>query len=256
MDTPPQATTHAATAAATANASSTWAALQAQRPHAARLALLACLAVRVSPALLRQARLRLLPQASAGDEADLWLSDLVETRTAAGFAYRRAVRGLLREHLRACPALLASAWQQVYQPHAAWLTPRARLELELTWRLLRDATDPAITAHWQAVLQDLGSGAAGGAPDGARSSPPSTANPEGVARWLLRAMADLPPGALDHPLAQRAWYGANLLLGDASVLGSAPQAEYFSPSWTPFQADRGRCFSAIVDDGGGAQVIF
>lgn len=224
MDTPPQATTHAATAAATANASSTWAALQAQRPHAARLALLACLAVRVSPALLRQARLRLLPQASAGDEADLWLSDLVETRTAAGFAYRRAVRGLLREHLRACPALLASAWQQVYQPHAAWLTPRARLELELTWRLLRDATDPAITAHWQAVLQDLGSGAAGGAPDGARSSPPSTANPEGVARWLLRAMADLPPGALDHPLAQRAWYGANLLLGDASVLGSAPQA--------------------------------
>ena len=32
--------------------------------------------------------------------------------------------------------------------------------------------------------------------------------------------------------------------------------EYFSPSWTPFQADRGRCFSVIVDDGGGAQVIF
>ena len=31
---------------------------------------------------------------------------------------------------------------------------------------------------------------------------------------------------------------------------------YFSPSWTPFQADRGRDSSVIVDDGGGAQVIF
>ena len=31
---------------------------------------------------------------------------------------------------------------------------------------------------------------------------------------------------------------------------------YFSPSWTPFQADRGRHFSVIVDDGGSAQVIF
>ena len=33
-------------------------------------------------------------------------------------------------------------------------------------------------------------------------------------------------------------------------------AAYFSPSWTPFQTDRGRHFSVIVDDGGGAQVIF
>ena len=228
MDASPPTTTHAATAAAAAHASSAWAALQARRPHAARLALLACLPVRISPALLRQARLRLLPKASTGDEADLWLSDLVETRTAAGFAYRRAVRGLLRDHLRAEPALLDRAWRQVYQPHAAWLSPRARLEEELTWRLLRDPTDPAITAHWQAVLHDLGGGPAGGAPGAAPGTTPcttpSTANPEGVARWLLRAVADLPPGALDHPLAQRAWYGANLLLGDASVLGSAAQA--------------------------------
>lgn len=30
----------------------------------------------------------------------------------------------------------------------------------------------------------------------------------------------------------------------------------FSPSWTPFQAERGRDFSVIVDDGGGVQVNF
>jgi len=27
-----------------------------------------------------------------------------------------------------------------------------------------------------------------------------------------------------------------------------PLIAYFSPSWTAFQTDRGRCFSAIVDD--------
>ncbi len=222
MDPSPNTT---ASAAATAQASSAWAALQAQRPLAARLALLACLPVRVSPALLRQARLRLLPQGSTGDEADLWLCDLVETRTAAGFSYRRAARGLLRAHLRADTALLNSVWQQVYQPHAAWLAPRARLEEALTWHLLHDPTDPAITAHWQAVLHDLGAGPAPAvAAPAAAGTTAASSNPEGVARWLLRAVADLPPNALDHPLAQRAWVGANLLLGDASVLGNAPQA--------------------------------
>ena len=34
-----------------------------------------------------------------------------------------------------------------------------------------------------------------------------------------------------------------------------PLAAYFSPSWTAFQTDRGRCFSVIVDDWGRAQVI-
>ena len=28
---------------------------------------------------------------------------------------------------------------------------------------------------------------------------------------------------------------------------AASKLEYFSPSWTPFQADRGCCFSGIVD---------
>ena len=32
-----------------------------------------------------------------------------------------------------------------------------------------------------------------------------------------------------------------------AVLGEAAIDAYFSPSWTPFQADRGRHFSVIVD---------
>jgi len=46
----------------------------------------------------------------------------------------------------------------------------------------------------------------------------------------------------------------------ANKLGhtAASLSAYFSPSWTAFQADRGRCFSVIVDDifGGYGQVIF
>ena len=37
---------------------------------------------------------------------------------------------------------------------------------------------------------------------------------------------------------------------------AVPTRSYFSSSWTAFQADRGRRFSGIVDDGVGAQVIF
>ena len=96
------------------SAASLWQALQATRPSAAALALRSCLPVRVSPAFLRLARLRLLPHSGTGDEADLWLSDLVETRSAAGFSYRRAVREFLRQQLQADAALLDAVWRQAH----------------------------------------------------------------------------------------------------------------------------------------------
>ena len=184
-----------------------WLALHGQRPLAAQLARLACLPVRVAPALLRLARLRLLPQGGTGDEADLWLSDLVESRSGAGFVFRRPVREHLRASLAQQPALLDAIWLRVHAEHAAWLAPRARLEVELSWRLLRNPADPEIETRWAGVVQELD----------------TAANASGVARWVLRAIADLPAGTLDHASGRRAWFGAHLLLGDASVLGSAPQ---------------------------------
>jgi len=181
--------------------------LEQAHPLAARLARWSCLPVRVSPAFLRLARLRLLPQAGTGDEADLWLSDLVESRSGAGFAFRRGVREQLRESLRQDAAAFDLAWHTVHLEHAPWLTPRARLEEELTWRLLRDAADPAIEALWADVVRELDAGP----------------NPEGVARWVTRAVDDLPPGTLEHASGRRAYRGAHLLLGDASVLGTDPQ---------------------------------
>jgi type VI secretion system protein ImpC len=181
--------------------------LEQAHPMAARLARWSCLPVRVSPAFLRLARLRLLPQAGTGDEADLWLSDLVESRSGAGFAFRRAVREHLRESLRQDAAALDLAWHTVHLEHAPWLAARARLEEELTWRLLRDASDPAIEALWADVVRELDAGP----------------NPEGVARWVTRAVEDLPSGTLEHASGRRAYRGAHLLLGDARVLGTDPQ---------------------------------
>lgn len=184
-----------------------WHALHQRRPQAARLALLTCLPVRVTPSFLRLARLRLVGEAGTGDEADLWLSDLVETRSSAGLSYRRAVRVAMREQLAAEPALLAAVWTQVHREHAQWLAPRARLEEELTWRLMRDPDDPWIEDCWRSVLQELD------------NSP----NAEGVARWVVRATPDLPPGAQDAESGRRAFQIASVMLGDASVLGHEVQ---------------------------------
>jgi type VI secretion system protein ImpC len=182
-------------------------ALSLSHPQAARLALLCCLPVRVTPALVRMVRLRLLPQASTGDEADLWLSDLVDTRSSGGFAFEPSVRSHLRDQLAAQPALLDELWHRVHVEHGTWLSARARLEEEMTWRLLRDPADPWIGQQWQAVIDEMDQSDA----------------PEGLARWVVRAMNDLPPGSRQHPAGERIWLGAHLLLGDVSVLGKQVQ---------------------------------
>ena len=69
----------------------------------------------------------------------------------------------------------------------------------------------------------------------------------GLAEWLLDRLAEDVPTVVgvDHG------FSFPLRFFDEHQL-----AAYFSPSWTAFQADRGRHFSVIVDDGGCAQVIF
>lgn len=184
-----------------------WSDLSIERPRVARLALLTSLPVRVAPELVRLARLRLVVGGGTGDEADLWLSDLVETRSSAGFSYRRGAREFLRDLLRADTQLLDDLWNQVHLERAPWLTARARLEDELTWRLLRNPSDVVINRLWEGVIDELD----------------TVAEPEGVARWIVRAVPDLPVGSLGHVAGRRAFYGASLLLGDAAVLGSEPQ---------------------------------
>ncbi len=184
-----------------------WQLLKRQHPAAARLAIVSSLPVRVSPALLRLARLRLVEDATTGNEADLWLSDLVEVRSTGGFSFRPEVRTFLRQRLAEDVSLLDRVWQEVHQHLAGWLTAKARLEEEQTWRLLRDPRDPWIDENWRLVWNEL----------------QQSENAEGVARWVVRAMTNLPSRAMESEIANRVWVGAHLLLGDTSILGSQPQ---------------------------------
>jgi type VI secretion system protein ImpC len=184
-----------------------WRLLQSLHPAAARLAVVSSLPVRVSPALLRLARLRLVDEASTGNEADLWLSSLVEARSAGGFSYRPEVRAFLRTLLAADRELLDRLWDKVHLRLAGWLTPKTRLEEEQTWRFLRDPQDPWIDENWRQVWREL----------------QQTDNAEGVARWVVRAMANMPPRALESDAANRLWIGAHLMLGEIGVLGDQPQ---------------------------------
>ena len=43
--------------------------------------------------------------------------------------------------------------------------------------------------------------------------------------------------------------GGHIRFGKDHAMSWQTAEAYFNPSWTPFQADRGRCFSGIVDDG-------
>lgn len=184
-----------------------WQLLEDRQPAAAKLAVVSSLPVRVSPAVLRLARLRLVAEASTGNEADLWLSSLVEARSAGGFSFRPDVRAFLRMRLAADRVLLDTLWEKVHLPLAGWLTPKARLEEEQTWRFLREPQDPWIDENWRQVWREL----------------QQSDNAEGVARWVVRAIANMPPGVLESDAAYRLWIGAHLLLGDTSVLGDQPQ---------------------------------
>lgn len=109
--------------------------LVSKNPQAVELAELVSLAVRVESGLLRKVRLMLMPNADAGSEADLWLSDLVETRNPAGVVLHQKVRDLLGKKLAQHPSRLDRAWQVVESVHRH-ISPAVFAEEKLTWLAL------------------------------------------------------------------------------------------------------------------------
>lgn len=184
-----------------------WTDLSRSHPAAAQLAIPCSLPVRISPAFVRLARQRLIAESTTGNEADLWLSGLVEAKSSGGFSFRRPVREYLRSRLTADPQLLERVWHEVHQPLSPWLTPKGCLEEEQTWRLMRDPGDPKIDQNWRSVWQEIRTGD----------------NAKGVARWAIRAIADMPPQALKSEWASKVWIASHLLTGDIGALGSEPQ---------------------------------
>ncbi|MGH9945327.1 MAG: hypothetical protein ACRD9R_23495, partial [Pyrinomonadaceae bacterium] len=86
-------------------------------PEVVELARAVSLAARVEPALLRRARLDLLPHLDAGAEADLWFSPLVEAHDALALTFAPAMSDVLRRELAENQTLLERAWAVVSEVH-------------------------------------------------------------------------------------------------------------------------------------------
>jgi len=185
------------------------AALDQKNEHAARLAMLASAAVQVEPELLRALRLR-IPKADAGAEADLWFSDLVESRSALGITLHADVRQMLQEQLRSDAAALDAAEEVLLRVHAN-VSDVIRIEEEVTLTALRGKPDAknridALLAPLVATLESQ--------------------QHRGLARWAIRAFDAMPSLAKE---TQAVWR----LMRSSSVTRAASGT---SPSPTPVEA--------------------
>lgn len=173
-----------------------------QHPGALALAETLSLAVRIEPALLREARLTLHPDVSAGAEADLWFSPLVESSSARGFVLAPEVQRELRERLKRQPDRLRKAWELLERFHAFTPTVVA-LEEQVTWLALSDgdAAGPWIDLLLGQAVQAM------------RSSPERAL---GIARWAMGAMQRLPVEARETEAATALNVGTLFYLGRAA----------------------------------------
>jgi RNA polymerase sigma factor (sigma-70 family) len=174
-------------------------------PDVVRLAEEVSLAVQVDPALLRRARLDLVPCASAGTEADLWFSPLVRSRSPAGFVLMPELAAELRRRLARDPVRLAAARARVERAHAH-LAPALHLEEELLWLSVRpDAgTHSEIEGRLQTAIAAL-------VRDGR----------DGIAHWAARALPALPTEVQSLEFARILDAGARLRLeGAGSALAA------------------------------------
>jgi len=119
-------------------AESVLAALWRQDPDAYRLAVLASLATRVEPRLLRRLRLDLLPGVGPAAEAALWVSPLVNGRTPELFEFHDAAQTALCRELGRHAEALDRAWELTCDSHRDNTPDLMRLEEELRYRSLRN----------------------------------------------------------------------------------------------------------------------
>jgi len=179
------------------NASELVQAFAASRPRAVELAEVVSFAVLVDRPLLRQARVRLVPGADAGAEADLWLSPLVKSRSAEGITFTPEVAAVLRARLAASPARKEEAWKLTTAMHEH-LPPTLKLE-ETINHLSIDGSAEAARKIDELLNSVLAAMAAGGR--------------DGLASWAARALAGFPTSVRKRSTARMLAAGASLRLG-------------------------------------------
>lgn len=123
-----------------------------------RLAMVLSLAARIEPELLRAARLRLLPDLDVSAEADLWFSELVESRSTKRMVLREDVSAALRTKLANDPALLHAARAVIADTHRN-APPAIQLEEEITYLGLTggdvaEAINTKLTAVLNAIANE------------------------------------------------------------------------------------------------------
>jgi isoamylase len=171
-------------------------------PGPRELAVLAALAARLEPELLRALRLRCLPRLDASAEADLWWSDIMSARGARAASIsapvQRWLREELRERYRADPGLIGRARDLVAEYHAAE-PPTVVLEEAVAWAAVRGDRDTA-EAELSRVLRSLVS-----------------ENRTGLADWWPVAWARLPDLARRTAAASRLNVATSYLLGPDAI---------------------------------------
>jgi hypothetical protein len=187
-----------------------------QSPAALRLARVAALAARVEPELLRALRLRLVPEADSGAEADLWFSPLVQVQGASALVLEPEVVEALRQELAGDQPLLDRAWDELQRVHRD-APATVRLEEEVTYLALSNREDAA------ARIDEL-----------LRSAVVALVREDrrGLADWALRALPRLPPRALETEAAWMLALGAGSRLGGRRILGDLPGNTL--PGWLPW----------------------
>ncbi len=146
-------------------------------PASVELARYLSLASRISPGLLRRFRLRFLRHAEPGVEAELWLSPLVEIRSARSILFYPEVAAALRLELAKEPEKLAAsrlllAETRHYRPELV------RLEEDLIWlglELIRNPGSGEATRKLRQIIKAI-------VGEGRR----------GLGRWAISALRRLP----------------------------------------------------------------
>ena len=163
-------------------------------PQAVDLARYVSLAVRVDPPLLRRLRLdtQLLPASDASAEADLWFSDLSESRDGEGFVFEAQVAALLQqrlatERLADGRRALDVAYQHLETAHGDW-PASLQVEERVTYLALRGgpAVDDEIAQTLRPALVAMAESEQRGLE---------------MARWVLRAMPRMPVRARESDAA-------------------------------------------------------
>jgi type VI secretion system protein ImpB len=196
-------------------------ALERRGTGIANLAAGISLAVRIEPQLLRAMRLAVAPSADAGDEADLWFSDIVDTRAPTAITLHADAVRILRRRLAADQQMLHAAWRVVERVHGD-ISPVLLTEEEVTYRSLAGDTNRVSDLLRSAVATLV-------APDR-----------KGLAAWAHGAMARLPEETRNVEEAQMLAFGATLRLNGRATLDEGiprtkiPEwAAWLSPSTIP-----------------------